>query len=38
VHIRQFQKYKLKKGWTKAGKYVYEDNDKPQNGSGYYLA
>ena len=28
----------IEKGWTKAGKYVYEDNDKPQDGSGYYLA
>ena len=28
----------IKKGWTKAGKYVYEDNNKPQSGSGYYLA
>ena len=28
----------IEKGWTKVGKYVYEDNDKPHDGSGYYLA
>ena len=31
-------KMQIEKGWTKAGKYVYEDNDKPHEGLGYHLA
>ena len=31
-------KDQIEKGWTKAGKFVYEENDVPDRGSGYHSA
>lgn len=35
---KSIPKGQIEKGWTKAGKYVYEDNGMGHNGSGYYSA